>query len=81
MTSADPFGQHAVRRAYDTVAEDYAAQLPDTRAEAPLDLAMLDAFAAAVTADGDPSVLDAGSVTRWSSNATSTRRTTSQHGW
>ena len=61
MTSADPFGQQAVRRAYDTVAEDYAARLPDTRAEAPLDLAMVDAFAAAVTADDDPSVLDAGS--------------------
>ena len=49
-----------VRCAYDTVAEDYAARLPDTRAEAPLDLAMVDAFAAAVSADDDPRVLDAG---------------------
>ncbi|HET7799160.1 MAG TPA: methyltransferase domain-containing protein [Humibacillus xanthopallidus] len=54
----------AVRRAYDTVAEDYAERLPDTRAEAVLDLAMVDAFVAAVRADvPDPAtapVLDAG---------------------
>lgn len=49
-----------VRHAYDTVAEDYAAHLPDTRAEAPLDLAMVDAFAEAVTSGGDVGVLDAG---------------------
>ncbi len=49
-----------VRRAYDTVAEDYAAYLPDTRAESPLDLAMLDAFAEAVRSDADGPVLDAG---------------------
>jgi SAM-dependent methyltransferase len=49
-----------VRRAYDTVAEDYAAYLPDTRWEAPLDLAMVDAFAMAVTAGDDAQVLDAG---------------------
>ncbi|GAB3939699.1 class I SAM-dependent DNA methyltransferase [Micromonospora vulcania] len=49
-----------MRRAYDTVAKDYAAYLPDTRAEAPLDLAMVDAFAAAVTSGGDTRVLDAG---------------------
>ena len=49
-----------MRHAYDTVAEDYAAQLPDTRAEAPLDLAMVDAFAAAVTSGDDARVLDAG---------------------
>ncbi|MEU7904781.1 class I SAM-dependent methyltransferase [Actinoplanes sp. NPDC049118] len=49
-----------VRLAYDTVAEDYAAYFPDTGVEAPLDLAMIDAFAAAVTADDDPQVLDAG---------------------
>ena len=53
-----------VRRAYDIVASDYAARLPDTRAEAPLDLAMVDAFATAVLAGvTDPTtatVLDAG---------------------
>lgn len=53
-----------VRHAYDTVAADYAARLPDTRAEAPLELAMIDAFVAAVTpsapADARPRVLDAG---------------------
>ena len=54
------FDASAVRAAYDTVAEDYAARLPDTRAESPLDLAVLDAFAVAVCADADPRVLDAG---------------------
>lgn len=49
-----------VRRAYDTVAEDYATYLPDTRAETSLDLAMIDAFATAVTEAGDPDVVDAG---------------------
>jgi SAM-dependent methyltransferase len=49
-----------VRLAYDTVAEDYANHLPDTRAEAPLDLAMVDAFADAVTATTAGRVLDAG---------------------
>ena len=49
-----------VRHAYDTVAEDYATHIPDTRTEAPLDLAMVDAFIAFVgTGDGAP-VLDAG---------------------
>ena len=56
----DPFDLGRVRQAYDTVAEDYAAYLPDTRAEAPLDLAMVDAFAEALTSGGDPRVLDAG---------------------
>jgi SAM-dependent methyltransferase len=51
-----------VRHAYDTVAEDYAAHLPDTRAEAPLDLAMVAAFAEAVGSEDAP-VLDAGSGT------------------
>jgi ubiquinone/menaquinone biosynthesis C-methylase UbiE len=49
-----------VRRAYDTVAEDYAAHLPDTRAESPLDLAMVDAFADAVGTRAGAHVLDAG---------------------
>ena len=56
----DPFDFHRVRDAYDTVAEDYATLLPDTRAEAPLDLAMIDAFADAVRAADDARVLDAG---------------------
>ncbi len=62
VTSAtpDPLGLGAVRRAYDTVAEDYVRYLPDTRAEAPLDLAMVDAFAAAVASSGGARVLDAG---------------------
>lgn len=38
-----------MRRAYDTVAETYAAHFSGTQPEAPLDLAMVDAFAAAVT--------------------------------
>ena len=59
-TTPDPLDFRTVRHAYDTVAEDYAARLPDTRAEAPLDLAMVDAFAAAVTSGEDPRVLDAG---------------------
>lgn len=57
---SNPLAVRGVRLAYDTVAADYAAYLPDTRAEAPLDLAMIDAFAEAVTlGDGAP-VLDAG---------------------
>jgi SAM-dependent methyltransferase len=49
-----------VRHAYDTVAHDYAAYFPDTSAESSLDLAMVDAFAAAVRADEPGTVLDAG---------------------
>lgn len=48
VSSPTPDHADGVRRAYDTVAEDYAAYLPDTRAESPLDLAMVDAFADAV---------------------------------
>jgi len=59
-STPDPFDFRAVRQAYDTVAEDYATHLPDTRAEAPLDLAMIDAFAQAVTSGDDARVLDAG---------------------
>jgi SAM-dependent methyltransferase len=62
--SPQPIDMSGVRRAYDVVAEDYAARLPDSRAEAPLDLAMVDAFAAAVGQDDDDGVaapvLDAG---------------------
>ncbi|SCG44892.1 Methyltransferase domain-containing protein [Micromonospora echinaurantiaca] len=57
---SDPLDYRGVQLAYDTVAEDYASYLPDTRAEAPLDLAMVDAFAAAVASGGDARVLDAG---------------------
>lgn len=49
-TASAELGQQGVRRAYDTVAADYAALLPDTRAESPLELAMLNAFADAVAA-------------------------------
>ena len=56
----DPLDFRTVRHAYDTVAEDYATHLPDTRAEAPLDLAMVDAFAEAVTSGDRARVLDAG---------------------
>lgn len=50
----------SVRDAYDTVAEDYATHIPDTRVEAPLDLAMVDAFIAAVGGEDGATVLDAG---------------------
>ena len=56
----EPLDFRGVRYAYDTVAEDYATYFPDTRAEAPLDLAMIDAFAEAVTSGDDSRVLDAG---------------------
>ena len=49
-----------MRAAYDTVAQAYAARLPDTRAETAADLAMVHAFAAAVSQDDHPRVLDAG---------------------
>jgi SAM-dependent methyltransferase len=59
MRPAQPVDYTSVQRAYDTVADDYAAHLPDTRAEAALDLAMIDHFIAAIGASGGP-VLDAG---------------------
>ncbi|GAA1607899.1 class I SAM-dependent methyltransferase [Actinoplanes couchii] len=49
-----------VRRAYDTAAGAYVRVVPTPAIEAPLDLAMIDAFAAEVTAGDDPAVLDAG---------------------
>ena len=59
--AGDVEGRDGVRDAYDTVADSYAAHFPDTRAEAPLDLALLDAFADAVRRpDGPGRVLDAG---------------------
>ena len=48
-----------VRHAYDTVASDYAERLPDTRAETALDLAMVDAFVAAVLLHGVDGVAEA----------------------
>lgn len=50
-----------VRRAYDTIAEDYAATFPGTEPEADLDLAVLEDFTRRVLeADGTSRVLDAG---------------------
>ncbi|MGV8973678.1 MAG: class I SAM-dependent DNA methyltransferase [Rhodoglobus sp.] len=60
FTPPRPLDFSSVQQAYDTVAEDYATHLPDTRAEAPLDLAMIDFFAETVSAGEDPQVLDAG---------------------
>ncbi len=56
----EPLDFGSVRDAYDTGAEDLATRLPDARAEAALDLAMIDAFAEAVRSGGDARVLDAG---------------------
>ena len=56
----DPLDHRNVRHAYDTLAEDYANHLPDTRAEAPIDLAMIDAFVQVVTSGDVTRVLDAG---------------------
>ncbi|WP_369054328.1 class I SAM-dependent DNA methyltransferase [Kineococcus terrestris] len=63
MAPDEPPDLAAVRHAYDTVASDYATHLPDVRAESSLELAVLDAFAEAVTAGvaaGAGPVLDAG---------------------
>lgn len=57
---SDRFDFRSVRQAYDKVAEDYATHLPDTRPEARLDLAMIDAFTGAVTSREDAQILDAG---------------------
>jgi SAM-dependent methyltransferase len=58
---SDELGQPGVQRAYDAVAETYADYFPDTRAESPLELAVVDAFCAAVVAEDEPGpVLDAG---------------------
>ncbi|GGK71534.1 class I SAM-dependent methyltransferase [Ornithinimicrobium pekingense] len=51
-------GEDQTRRAYDTVADDYARLLPDTRAETRLDLAMVEALVDHVRDAGE--VLDAG---------------------
>jgi ubiquinone/menaquinone biosynthesis C-methylase UbiE len=49
-----------VRSAYDTVAESYAAVIPDTSFEAPLDMAMIDHFCAHMRATADRLVIDVG---------------------
>lgn len=49
---SDEAQDRAVQTAYDAVAPDYARLLPDTSAEAPLDLAVLAAFADMCTAPG-----------------------------
>lgn len=50
----------ATRRAYDAVAEDYARLLPDMTLEAPLDRAVLAAFAEMLREQGDQLVIDVG---------------------
>lgn len=50
----------AVRSAYDVVAETYARLLPDASFEAPVDRAMIEAFAAHVTQGSARPVIDAG---------------------
>lgn len=51
----DADADRATRRTYDAVAQDYARQVPDLSVEAPLDRAVLDAFAA--LAGEDPAAL------------------------
>jgi SAM-dependent methyltransferase len=51
----------AVRAAYDTVAESYAAQITGLSAETPLEIALIDDFAARIRSAGGGPVLDAGS--------------------
>lgn len=58
MDDAGTDHDDAVRDAYDAVAEDYARLIPDTRVEAAIDLAMVDAFVSAVGPGAR--VLDAG---------------------
>lgn len=45
---------------YNAVAESYSAALPDTRFEAPLDMAMIEAFCARLHPTPDRKVIDAG---------------------
>lgn len=58
----DPDGPDvtATRHAYDAVAEDYARLLPDLSLEAPLDRAVLGAFAELLSGQPDPLVADVG---------------------
>lgn len=56
----DPLPIDAVRRAYDTVAEDYAELLRDELAGKPLDRALLATFGERVQATGTDRVVDAG---------------------
>jgi len=57
---ANPGTLDHVRSAYDTVAEAYAATLPDTGFESPLDLAMIDEFSALLRCAPGRYVIDAG---------------------
>ena len=60
MNDDSKMDRDRVRRAYDTVADGYAALLPDMRFEHRLDRAMIDEFARAVVESDPPTVLDAG---------------------
>ena len=63
----------ATKRAYDAVAKDYARLLPDMTLEAPLDRAVLAAFAEMLKQHGDPLVAEvgcgAGRVTKYLNDA------------
>ncbi|MER6529227.1 class I SAM-dependent methyltransferase [Streptomyces sp. NPDC001508] len=61
MTDPTPDFLQATRSAYDTIARDYTAHVPDGLAENPLDVALLTAFAELVRANGPAPVADLGS--------------------
>lgn len=61
VTDPTPDFLQATRSAYDTVARDYAARVPDGLWESPLDVALLTAFAELVRANGPAPVADLGS--------------------
>ncbi|MCT9821518.1 class I SAM-dependent methyltransferase [Microbacterium sp. W1N] len=69
----------ATRGFYDTVAGAYARLLPDTRAEAPLDLGVIDHFVACLPASDLP-VLDAGCGTGRMLSALAARGVSRRHG-
>ncbi|WP_346960948.1 class I SAM-dependent methyltransferase [uncultured Arthrobacter sp.] len=57
---ANPGTLAHVRSAYDALAETYAAALPDTSFESPLDVAMIDEFSALLRCAPGRKVIDAG---------------------
>ncbi|MFE7975259.1 class I SAM-dependent DNA methyltransferase [Streptomyces shenzhenensis] len=61
MTDSTPDFLQATRSAYDTIARDYTAHVPDGLGESPLDVAQLTAFAELVRANGPAPVADLGS--------------------
>ncbi|MGW3949955.1 class I SAM-dependent DNA methyltransferase [Streptomyces sp. NPDC004752] len=61
MTDSAPDFLQATRSAYDTIARDYTARVPDGLGESPLDVALLTAFAELVRANGPAPVADLGS--------------------